>query len=259
MAEPLILDRIRKAFTAEGVRYAVASDASTNNRNHVGKWGPMNGVMIHHTAGTDSLGVIRKGLPDLPGPLSQGHLSKVGLLTVVSDGRCNHAGKGSQAVYDAVLDERPLPATGPDAVDGNQHFYGLEIENKGTGHDPYPAQQYDQAVRWAAALCRANGWTERSVIGHGEWTKRKVDPSFPMNQFRKDVAERLAHPASWNGEKDPVPTTPQPEPVKPQAYKDVAETDAIPAPRNHPEAGSYWTLETYVRFIAEELIRARRG
>lgn len=55
----------------------------------------------------------------------------------------------------------------------------------------------------------------------------------------------------------PVPTDPKPEPVRPQAYKEVAETDAIPMPRNHPdyEPGGTWTLETYLRYIAEALIR----
>lgn len=55
----------------------------------------------------------------------------------------------------------------------------------------------------------------------------------------------------------PVVTTPKPEPARPQAYKDVAETDAVPMPRNHPgyTPGETWTLETYLRFIAETLIR----
>lgn len=56
---------------------------------------------------------------------------------------------------------------------------------------------------------------------------------------------------------DPVVTAPTPEPARPQVYKDVAETDAIPMPRNHPDyaPGETWTLETYLRFIAETLIR----
>lgn len=46
------------------------------------------------------------------------------------------------------------------------------------------------------------------------------------------------------------------EPVKPQAYREVLETDAIPAPRNHPEYAThkFWTQESYLRFIAEKLI-----
>lgn len=39
-------------------------------------------------------------------------------------------------------------------------------------------------------------------------------------------------------------------------YSAVAEADAIPAPRNHPDAAEnkFWTLESYLRFIAEKLI-----
>lgn len=50
------------------------------------------------------------------------------------------------------------------------------------------------------------------------------------------------------------------EPVKPTAYREVLETDAIPAPRNHPEYAThkFWTGESYLRFIAEQLIDLRK-
>ena len=53
------------------------------------------------------------------------------------------------------------------------------------------------AVRWAAALCRAHGWSELSVIGHKEWQPGKIDPTFSMGTFRARVAERLKHVAPW--------------------------------------------------------------
>lgn len=58
---------------------------------------------------------------------------------------------------------------------------------------------------------------------------------------------------------EPVPGL-NTEPVKPQAYRDVMETDAIPAPRNHPDyaAHKFWTQESYLRFIAEQLIDLRK-
>lgn len=71
------------------------------------------------------------------------------------------------------------------------------------------------------------------------------DPGdFPM----RDILDRA---------KGDAIVTADPEAPKPQAYKDVVETDAIPAPRNHPEYATqkFWTLETYLRFIAETLIR----
>lgn len=50
------------------------------------------------------------------------------------------------------------------------------------------------------------------------------------------------------------------EPSRPQAYRDVLETDAVPAPRNHPEYAThqFWTTESYLRFIAERLIAIER-
>jgi hypothetical protein len=113
-------------------------------------------------------------------------------------------------VLAAVAAERsPLPAThfhdgSSGAVDGNAHFYGLEISNLGTAKDVYPAAQYSAAVRWAAAICRHHGWSSRSVIGHREWSDWKNDPSFDMGKFRYDVAACLAaKPGAWGALKAP--------------------------------------------------------
>jgi hypothetical protein len=257
MSAPMTPDQWRDALRAEGLTPAFYSGWTTYNRNHKGPFSDVRGVMIHHTAGRNSLEIVHDGRPDLPGPLAHAHLSKTGTVTQLSTGRTNHAGDGSQAVYDAVVAERPLPAPGPDVVDGNARFYGLEIENLGDGHDSYPRAQYDAAVRYATAICRFHGWNERSVIGHKQWTKRKIDPSFSMNLFQSDVAERLSHPASWNPGDDtevpPVTTPIPPHPIVPQAYAEVMMTDAVPAPRNRVgyEDNPYWTLESYMRDIAE--------
>lgn len=225
MGKPLTPDEISTALLAEGVKAGYVGGWVTHNRNHKGAWGPVHGVMIHHTAGFNSLHLCVKGTADLPGPLCHAHLSKAGLLTVISSGRANHAGPGSEAVLKAVIDEVALPSKmTKDSIDGNARFYGLEIENRGNGDDPYPGAQYDQAVRWAAALCRAHGWNERSVIGHKEWTKRKIDPSFSMALFRKSVRERLAHPASWSPDtpsKPKPPQAPAPKPPAPEPVEDL--------------------------------------
>lgn len=246
MATPMTAVEWISALRKDGVSFSLDAGWTKHNRNHKGPWGPVNGVMIHHTAGANSLELIRKGTPDLPGPLAHAHLHKGGHVTLVSHGRTNHAGVGSQAVYDRVVADLPVRGKpGPDVVDGNAHFYGIEIENLGNGKDPYPWQQYDAAVGWASAICRHHGWTADSVIGHKEWTRRKIDPSFDMDRFREDVRHRLS------GDVAPSPQNPEPTgPHRPQAYRDVMETDAVPAP--HPrEADRFWTLETYVRYLAE--------
>jgi hypothetical protein len=251
---PLTQTQWTAALKAEGVHAEYMAGWTTAGRDSAtGKpFGPVHGVMIHHTAGSNSLSVVRNGRSDLPGPLAHAHLAKDGVLTQLSVHRANHAGTVARNAYDAVVSESSVHPR-PDAaepIDGNDCFYGLEIENLGDGHDPYPAEQYDQAVRWAAAVCRAHGWHADSVIGHKEATHRKIDPSFNMDGFREGVADRLAHAASWS----PGPTPPKETPVSvPKAFTDVVETDAIPSPRNAETHGTNpnWTLATYVRDIAE--------
>jgi hypothetical protein len=62
-------------------------------------------------------------------------------------------------------------------------------------------------VLWAAAICRAHGWSEKSVAGHKECQPGKVDPSFDMGVFRADVRKQLTKTATAN---------PQPTPSKPR-------------------------------------------
>jgi hypothetical protein len=242
MSDPMTPAEWQKTLTRQRVTHSFHPGWTSHNRNHKGPFADLKGVMIHHTAGRDSLPLVVKGTADLPGPLAHAHLSKAGLVTMVSHGRANHAGAGARNAYDAVLAENPVhPVPGKDEIDGNARFYGLEIENLGDGKDPYPAEQYNSAVRWAAAVCRHHGWTENSVIGHGEWTRRKVDPSFSMTGFRSAVARELKSP------------TPAPGPVgpkRPAAYRDVVETDAIPSPA-WDEDNPYWTMETYFKHLAE--------
>jgi len=198
MANPITPDQLVSALRAEGIRDIVQMEGwRTHNRNHVGRWGPVNGITIHHTAGVGA-GLARycyHGTAGLPGPLCHAFLAKTGTLYLVGHGRANHAGTFTQSAHDAVVAEsstHPRPAAGePEVVDGNRHYYGLEIENNGDGHDPYPDLQYSVAVRWATALARFHGWTEHSVIGHKEGTRRKIDPSFPMDLFRRNVRSRL--------------------------------------------------------------------
>lgn len=211
MATPMTADQMLAALKAEGVRVVEHAGWRTHNREGHGGWGPMNGVMIHHTAGSapGDESVVWSGRSDLPGPLAHAYGAKDGSVVLVGNGRANHAGGGSPAVLAAVVAEKsPLPATyyhegSSGAVDGNAHFYGVEISNLGTAKDAYPAVQYEAAVRWAAAICRFHGWTAKSVIGHKEWSDWKDDPSFSMTQFRADVAACLAaKPGVWHAAKE---------------------------------------------------------
>ncbi|RYJ26463.1 hypothetical protein CU044_3756 [Streptomyces sp. L-9-10] len=220
-------DQWLKALRAEGVMDIVEmSGWRTHNRNHKGPFSDVHATMVHHTAGEGSglPGLVYNGTGDLPGPLCHDFLARSGRLYLVGSGRANHAGTVARNAYNAVLNESSShPA--PDAaepIDGNSVSYGLEVENNGAVGRTWPAKQYDIAVRVQAARCRFHGWTADSVWAHKEATRRKpVDPRIDMNQFRRDVAERLKHSASWN----PGSTTPAPKPPTPPKETPVATTD----------------------------------
>ncbi|WP_327379438.1 peptidoglycan recognition protein family protein [Streptomyces sp. NBC_01212] len=242
MATPMAASQFIKALEDEGVDVREYRSWRTHNRNHKGPWSDLNGVVIHHTAGSNSLALCYDGMVGLPGPLCHTHLAKSGLATMVGYGRANHAGSFPANAFNAMKSEsstHPRPS-GPETVDGNAHTYGIEIENLGNGKDFYPTKQYDAAVRWASAICRFHGWTADSVIGHKEGTTRKIDPKgpvgaadgpqFDMDQFRKDVAARLK-----TKDEAPAPTKPA-TPSKPatSAKPTVDLSNLIAAARRDP-------------------------
>lgn len=201
MATPLTADRLLDALCAEGLIVYEHAGWRTHNRDAAtGKtFGPVIGVLIHHTGGHNDRELCFNGRADLPGPLCHSWLGKTAGLWMLGNGRTNHAGSVDLDVLNALRAETsPLPKDDQANADGNDVLYGLEIENLGNGRDPYPAKQYDQAVRWAAAICRAHGWSARSVAGHKEVQPGKIDPSFDMDVFRAAVAARLAHTPDWN-------------------------------------------------------------
>ncbi|MEU1281378.1 peptidoglycan-binding protein [Streptomyces sp. NPDC005805] len=195
MATPLSADRLLKALRDEGLRVVEHRSWRTHNRNHKGPWGPVHGVMIHHTvtSGTQSsVELCYNGHSTLPGPLCHGVIAKDGTVYLVGHGRANHAGLGDDDVLRAVINETALPADNEANTDGNRYFYGFECVNLGDGKDPWPAAQLEAIEKAAAAVCRAHGWNQRSVIGHLEWQPGKPDPrGFTMNSMRDRVRKRL--------------------------------------------------------------------
>jgi hypothetical protein len=225
MADPLSYAKFIAALKAEGLTVVeVKTDGKGpqyHNRNSKGKWGPVNGVMIHHTVtkGTaNTVEICRKGYADLPGPLCHGVIAKDGKVHVVGYGRANHAGLGDDDVLKAVIDETKLPVDNEANTDGNARYYGFECENLGDGKDPWPAVQVEAIQRVSAALCRAHKWKGASVIGHKEWQPGKVDPkgiAGDMDGIRKATDERLKHAASWDATPaKPAAPAPTPAPVK---------------------------------------------
>ncbi|MFD5938266.1 N-acetylmuramoyl-L-alanine amidase [Streptomyces griseus] len=271
MAAPLSADRQLKALRDEGVKASECAGWRTHNRNHKGAWGPVHGVMIHHTvsSGDDSsVALCYNGHSALPGPLCHGVGRNDGTIALVSSARANHAGSGDADVLRAVINETALPAPNEANTDGNRHFYGLEIVNLGDNKDTYTRAQYRAAVLWAAALCRAHGWSEKSVIGHKEWQPGKIDPrgpiegggSFSMAQFRADVRAQLAtKPGTAPAANPPSkPTAPVKEPEMDQnaVYGAVWGVDRMPAPPSMATADNpTWAPGSLLRETTERSIR----
>lgn len=195
MATPMSASSFIRALKNEGLTVVEVGDWRTHNRNHVGPWGPVHGVMMHHTVtkGTaDSVRICRDGYAGLPGPLCHGVIAKDGRVHLVGYGRANHAGSGDDDVLRAVIAEKALPPDNEANTDGNRHFYGFECVNLGDGKDPWPAVQVEAMEAAAAAVCRVHGWNAPSVIGHIEWQPGKSDPrGVSMGGLRRRVKERL--------------------------------------------------------------------
>ncbi|MFB7500014.1 N-acetylmuramoyl-L-alanine amidase [Streptomyces sp. NPDC056161] len=248
MATPMSAAQFAAALRAEGVTVVEVGDWEHHNRNAKGPWGPVNGVMIHHTVtkGTDAtVKICRDGHSELPGPLCHGVIAKDGRVHLVGYGRANHAGLGDGDVLQAVIAERPLPPDNQANTDGNPHFYGFECENLGDGKDPWPAAQLTAIERVSAAICRHHGWSERSVIGHLEWQPGKVDPrGFTMASMRARIDKRLG-------------VTPEPSnPPKPAPKPVVDLSRLVAAARTDPRAAQgHQTYAAGVRLV-EAALRA---
>jgi len=193
---PMTASRFATVLRAGGVTVVEVGDWETHNRNRMGPWGPMYGVMIHHTVTRGSaatVSICRTGYSSLPGPLCHGVITKNGHVHLVGYGRANHAGLGDDDVLTAVKAGRPAPADNETNTDGNRYFYGFECENMGDGKDPWPAAQLLAIERVSAAICKHHGWNENHVIGHAEWQPGKVDPrGFSMGWMRGKIKNRMA-------------------------------------------------------------------
>jgi hypothetical protein len=212
MATPPPASTFLQCLIDEGASVVEVGSWETHNRNHKGPWGPVHGVMIHHTVtkGTAAtVKICRDGHSSLPGPLCHGVIAKDGKVHLVGYGRANHAGLGDPDVLAAVIAERRPPTDDEATVDGNRHFYGFECENLGDGKDPWPVEQINAIVRVIAALCRHHGWTAVSALRHLDWQPGKVDPRGPgmdWDAVLDRVTQRLGTKPA---------TTPLPKPAKP--------------------------------------------
>ncbi|MFD5026983.1 N-acetylmuramoyl-L-alanine amidase [Streptomyces sp. NPDC058373] len=260
MAQPMTAATFLAALKSEGVTVVEVGSWRTHNRNSKGAWGPVNGVMIHHTVTSGSartVDICRNGYAGLPGPLCHGVITKDGRVHLVGYGRANHAGSGDDDVLAAVIAEKKLPSANEANTDGNARFYGFECENLGDGKDPWPAAQLDAIERVSAAICRVHGWAPESVIGHLEWQPGKIDPrGFTMASMRDRIKKRLASPAG----KTPTPTPKEPtlaDMTAAQIHAAVWGRDAIPSPStvSTHKTNPTWKAESYLPELVDRISR----
>lgn len=153
--------------------------------------GPMQkakGIMWHHTATPasakgdyPSLRVVRDGRKDLPGPLCHLGVGRDGTWYVVAAGAANHAGTGSYK--------------GIGTNNGNVTLIGIEVEHPGVSGHPWPGEQLESLRRGSGALAKAYKISHSKVIGHKEWTSRKIDPyGLNMSVERSHVKKYKQNP-----------------------------------------------------------------
>lgn len=249
MSSPPTAATFLAVLKAEGVSVVEVGNWRTHNRAGHGAWGPVNGVMIHHTVtkGTAStVQIVRDGYDDLPGPLCHGMIAKDGRVHLVGYGRANHAGLGDPDVLAAVIAERTPPIDNEATVDGNSHFYGFECENMGDNRDPWPAAQIAAIVQVVTAICRHHGWSARSALRHLDWQPGKVDPRGPS----MDWASIISKVSARLGQKPP--TKPIPLPTRPK----VDLSQLVAAARSNPKAQGTPVTYSGVKTVEAALVNA---
>lgn len=259
MATPMTAAEVLTGLKKWNIPYSAYLNWATHNRNHMGPFGPVNGFMIHHTGSDskDQRDLLHTGRDDLPGPLSQYGIAQDGVVHLIGLGRANHAGKGDPDVLEAVIAEdydKYPPTDNQASVDGNTHFYGVEIWYSGT-HDMTDAQYYS-LLRLVAMHLDYHDWTEKSAIGHGEWQPGKWDPGISNGKMRDmDVVRSDIRTTRNRG--PAVPTNPG-IPNKPEAYKQVWESDVAEPPYGFKTPDNpFWMPISILQHAFEQANQAR--
>jgi len=159
------------------------------------------GIVVHHTASNriadpdNVVAMCVRGVNKVPGPLYNYLIKRNGTIVKLTAGniKANHAGRGLQSVLNRT--QRNLPvlgnATKPGKISANSRFIGVSIINDGLGED-VPETQMDALVDLCAFLCDEHKWNpDCTVLGHKEWTSRKVDPLFSMPELRMMIHRRM--------------------------------------------------------------------
>jgi len=172
------------------------------------------GLLNHHTAGS----AVLTNYPNPPYYLNGSLEDKCnitirgdGTVVILNAGWAADSGYGDAKVLAAVKADQTVSAptdtyktlspvtpggTNPGVL-GNRWFIDNEVQHLGKG-TYIAAAQRDALIRSNAAICAHMGWDPASrLIGHREWTTRKIDPRWggftnPMSQIRTDTGDAMA-------------------------------------------------------------------
>lgn len=140
------------------------------------------GIVIHHTGGNNASAMsISTGSASLEGPVSQIHLDRNAVATIICAGIAWHAGIGSW----------------PGIATNNANAVTIGIEANSDGVTPWPFPMLDAYYRICAAICWYLGLPATRVIGHKDWAKvqGKWDPGLiDVRDFQNRVQHYIDNP-----------------------------------------------------------------
>jgi len=182
--------RLLQKLRAHDVNYKLVKGWDSASIDPYNGRSDFKGVLLHHTAGTNSLNYIVNTNPFAPVRACHFLVQRDGTVQVVSGVGAYHAGIGGAYKFSRLV---TIPKD-----QGNRYLYGIEVESmgrtatigKGTG-----AINIEQVVSTAlltAALLNAMRPTWKSlpvsrVIRHRDWTTRKPDVKQDLDWWHQVV------------------------------------------------------------------------
>ena len=161
-------------------RFKIVTSIRSQNYSRTTRMQAPYGIMLHHTGGSfaGDIATLTKPASDPRKSVSSNdYVTKDGTIyeLVEFPKRAWHAGSGS---WNGI-------------TDGNTHFLGVEIENKGNASDPYPQKQIDAIVWRCRQRRKALGIHDPKMLTrHRDYSSQgKVDPwdNFPYAEVRKRI------------------------------------------------------------------------
>lgn len=216
------------------------------------------GGMLHHwgskSAGWDAIkaghAFPRDAWQDYPGHTGGGLRSDsrvncnifsdrgTGAIHFIAAGRANYSsGWGNLVVFNEVRQHRFPGGTArsrgldTNTVMGNGWFVNLEAEHAGDGSLMPEFQEQNIAIFWATLLESLEGMplSAMQIIGHNEWTNRKIDPRWSGLKNRMPDVRSMIQKALDGGVILPPPPPPEEEIIS--KLPQLQEDDGYNTPR----------------------------